>query len=116
MTNAEKFLKDGVKTRDFIDNMFSSQYPEEFEETLYIDKASIICWLNNPAKPQLTEDERVILRNIPTNIYSKIYRDCDGCLSVAGEEGYNGLFIYNHLFQFIKNGEEYSIEELLKGE
>lgn len=74
--------------------------------------------LNEQIKPTLTEDERVILRNIYKK-YKYITRDNSGNLYIKEQ-----LFfllalpfsIYNHLFQFIKDGEEYSIEELLDNE
>ena len=78
-------------------------------------------------KPILTEDEKVILRNLPKE-YKWITRDCDGrdlCLHInkperysihwSSKDGYNYLIPFNNLFNFIKwEDEQYSIEELLK--
>ena len=82
-------------------------------------------------KPSLlTEDERVILRNLDKK-WEWIARDNNGFLSLF--DGYEpfkgdyewksdgtGLFLvaFSHLFQFIKwaDKEPYNIEELLKGE
>jgi hypothetical protein len=83
-----------------------------------------------PPKPKLTEDEKVILRNIPEK-YKYIARESCGELyvyenkpvkmryewnrGVAGSS-YNNLNSFQHLFQFIKweDNEPYNIEELLK--
>ena len=78
-------------------------------------------------KPKLTEDEKVILRNVPYD-YKWIARDIDGCLYVYESKPKKGITMWEsdglpmipfvHLFQFIKweDVEPYSIEELLKGE
>ena len=79
--------------------------------------------------PQLTEDEKVILRNLP-RYYKWIARDEDDMVylytqepvkekSIGGWCGLGGSAIqFGHLFQFIKweDEEPYSIEDLLKGE
>ena len=77
--------------------------------------------------PKLTEDEKVILRNLPKE-YKWIARDGNGCLYVYASKpkkgitmwGSNGLSMipFDHLFQFIKweDEEPYLIEELLKEE
>lgn len=66
----------------------------------------------------LSEDERVILRNMPKE-YKYISRQIETSdLFLTERKGGMGkgicIFEFNHLFQFIKNGEEYSLEELLK--
>ena len=78
-------------------------------------------------KPLLTEDEKVILRNLPKE-YKWIARDSDGRLYIYASKPKKGITIwkdiglpvisYDHLFQFIKweDEEPYLIEELLKGE
>ena len=78
-------------------------------------------------KPQLTEDEKVILKNIPKK-YKYIARDKSGLIFLFSKKpskcdyswiGYNDIaFPYDHLFQFIKweDDEPYSIEDLLRGE
>ena len=78
-------------------------------------------------KPQLTEDEKVILKNVPYD-YKWIARDIDGCLYVYESKPKKGIIMwesdglpmipFDHLFQFIKweDEEPYSIEELLEGE
>ena len=77
--------------------------------------------------PQLTENEKAILRNVPKK-YKYIARDKSGLIFLFSKKpskcdyswiGYNDIaFPFSHLFQFIKweDEEPYSIEELLKGE
>lgn len=88
--------------------------------------------LNNPKPSLLTEDERVILRNLDKK-WKWIARDMEDnnlhiytleptkvidCWNVAGLDNYENFYIYNHLFQFIKwnDKEPCNIEKLLKGE
>ena len=78
-------------------------------------------------KPQLTEDEKVILRNLPKK-YKWIARDKNNCLFIYINRPIKSDFWLNacdstrlafpHLFQFIKweDEEPYLIEDLLKGE
>ena len=78
-------------------------------------------------EPKLTEDEKVILRNVPKH-YKWIARDIDGHLYIYASKPKKGLTIwvdtglpmttFDHLFRFIKweDEEPYSIEDLLKGE
>ena len=78
-------------------------------------------------KPKLTEDEKVILRNVP-QYYKWIARDGNGvvCLypdkphksKTIWDSYYGALFPFHHLFQFIKweDDEPYLIEDLLKRE
>lgn len=78
-------------------------------------------------KPKLTEDEKVILRNVP-KYYKWIARDNGGSLYVYASKPKkrftmwesNGapLIPFAHIFKFIKweDEEPYSIEELLGGE
>ena len=79
--------------------------------------------------PKITEDEKVILRNLPKE-YKWITRDSSGMVYIYtqrptklsciwSEDSFGGLVIpFDHLFRFIKweDEEPYSIEELLKGE
>ena len=77
--------------------------------------------------PKITEDEKVILRNLPEK-YKWIARDKNGLIFLYAkkpskcEYSWGGckymLLPLEHLFQFIKweDDEPYSIEELLKGE
>lgn len=106
MTNAEKYLKDGVSADKFIEDMFSSHYTEEIDRVLYLNRGSIDYWLKTTIKPTLTEDERVILRNLRDK-YKYIGRE--GMLYIAEQER-NSNFVSQvvideykfGLFQFIK--------------
>lgn len=116
MTNAEKFLKDGVDAiKPFLDKCREIGAIDSGRE-FRIDQM-----LREQVKPTLTEDERVILRNIHKH-YTQIKREKGTnnifvqADSVVSESDWDFLVPFNHLFQFIKEGEEYSIEELLKGD
>ena len=77
--------------------------------------------------PKLTEDEKVILRNLPKE-YKWIVRDHVGSLWIFENKPNNNIFgwfystastlPFPNLFKFIKyeDKEPYSIEKLLKGE
>lgn len=111
MTNAEKYLKDGVDigqlAREITELSWSNDDCLEDNITLYFRRQ---------VKLTLTEDERVILRNIPIE-YTIIRRNewCD-LEFVREDRAYRSCYLLSHLFHFIKNGEEYSIEDLLKGD
>lgn len=77
---------------------------------------------------RLTEDEKAILRNISKK-YRYVARDEDGTLFVftekpfkldyywkSGNEDEYSVYLFNHLFRFIKweDEEPYLIEDLLK--
>lgn len=67
-------------------------------------------------KPKLSDDEKVILRNIAKE-YNWIARDKSGYLILYKELYYGiGTKLFKHLFQFIKweDEEPYNIEDLLK--
>lgn len=80
-------------------------------------------------KPKLTEDEKVILRNIDKT-FKWITRDCDNELVVHDEmpiktsepawfsDNSASLEAFEHLFQFVKreDNDPYLIEDLLKEE
>lgn len=106
MTNAEKYLKDGLEN-------IESLIQDYFHFIGCIEDSNryntIYQFFLNEAKPTLTEDERVILRNLHEE-YKHIRRNEMGNLYIGVD--YFGM--YDNLFQFIKNGEEYEIEELLK--
>ena len=112
MTNKDKYLKDNVSVEElagaitkelsYFDDL--SYYSENMEQ-------AIIEFLNEQAKPLLTEDERVILRNLPKQI-KKIRRDKYkvkepdmnyGMLEMVEEDNkYWTAPVLSHLFQFIK--------------
>ena len=72
-----------------------------------------LLW-ERPEKPHLTDDEKAILRSID-KCYTHIGRDNNGYLMLYGDNVIgNGFWCFNHLFKFIKDNEEYLIEDLLK--
>ena len=103
MTNAEKYLK--VSIKEFIEAIVGT-------ETDIGGLYSLEKWLYKKAKPTLTEDERVILKNLHYEKgayeYERIGR------TRKDSEGYSDLYLiekdltitnfneYIHLFQFIK--------------
>lgn len=103
---------------------------DEYDRYDYVI-GKFIDWLESEYKEpiKLTDDEKVILRNILQE-YEWIARDIDGSLYAyfskprkltktwVCSEVNNGMKTFNHLFQFIKweDEEPWSIEELLKDE
>ena len=103
MTNAEKYLKDNVSVEEFAEKL--TKKISRWDELSYYSEGiekDIIEYLNEEAKPTLTEDERVILRNIDKK-FTVIGKD-ESVLYFGKEKGSvdNFIFVYNHLFQFIK--------------
>ena len=108
MTKAGKYLKDNANGGEFVKELVKrisrfdgcKYYSEEMEH-------EIVLFLEEQVKPTLTDDERVILRNIDiktvTKGYGKIKRNEYGdiVLVAYGRANFT-LPIYNHLFQFIK--------------
>jgi len=94
MTNVEKYLKDGVD----IEELYKDLKEECGNRAIYPE--SMKRFFKKLIKPTLTEDEKVILRNIEN--YKEIGRDNDGDLYLQ----YNcKCFInsfFGHLFQFIQ--------------
>lgn len=117
MTNAKKYLKDGVDEVAFageLADLFLSKMEEKYPYAV----GTFIDYFHDLAEPQLTEDERVILKNIDKK-YKYIGRmegKTIGQFYIKNEEeDFKHCFcMYNHLFQFIKFGEEYKIEELIE--
>ena len=131
--NSDKFLNldhDGFfLISDFDENLkFNDDDLNEFDiMKVYKDYTLTELLWERKETIKLTEDEKVILRNLPKE-YKWIARDGNGCLYVYASKpkkgitmwGSNGLSMipFDHLFQFIKweDEEPYLIEELLKEE
>lgn len=103
MTNAKKYLKDGVNIKEFIDELHHFWWVNEYDVREGIRK-----FLNAEAakeKPILTEDERIILKNIDRT-YTHISRTYGDIWVGIGEETADSeckrVCVFNHLFQFIK--------------
>lgn len=122
MTNAEKYLKEEINVDELIEEIvdyIDKKYKEEYE---WFHSVPLFRYLNDffnidlnkTIKPELTEDEKVILRNIPKE-YTTIRRNKWYEIEfVRDNEMYRQSMLLSHLFKFIKEDEEYSIKELLK--
>ena len=71
MTNAEKYLKDGTDLCELIRKIADYKPKLETSDNVYAKMQEFFC---EPATPTLTEDERVILRNISSHKCDKIRR------------------------------------------
>jgi len=100
MTNSEKYLKDGVDIEELATKII--EYGVFGDTATW--KQAIIEFMNKSAKPTLTEDEQVILRNIQlyTGHTITIRRARDSHLYISGGCGLIDFGEYNHLFQFIQ--------------
>ena len=90
MTNAEKYLKDGVTTENFMFLLDSNGIIKERNGQLVIYASELQYFLNKNTKPTLTEDEKVILRHLDKGRYNKIGKDEHGqsILKFTGENGW----------------------------
>lgn len=107
MTNKDKYLKDNVSVEEIV-NAIYDWYREKImvlepERSILIDQSEkLLKFFNAPITPTLTDDERVLLRNIK-NDYDTIERTSFGSLKIVkNNEGYTDFYEFNHLFQFIK--------------
>lgn len=100
MTNAEKYLKEGVSVEELIFDIINFEKcwnRKDFDKEVKRMKKFFFTSLT----PTLTEDERVILRNIKN--FTTIIRNIEGNIQVENEDGsFACLCAFNHLFQFIK--------------
>ena len=132
--NSDQFLNlddDGfLWIRDFDENLKIIDDLNEFDiMKVYKDyTCKELLWeRKEKPQPKLTEDEKVILRNVPKE-YKWFARDINDCLYIYENKPEKGISIweasglpmttFDHLFQFIKweDEEPYLIKELLKGE
>ena len=96
MTNKDKYLKDNIKENDFADMcVYLTRY---FDNKISMQK--VAEFFKEQIKPTLTEDERVILRNIM--FLTKIGKDRTSIYVATKENSIYRLGVFNHLFQFIK--------------
>ena len=111
MTNAEKYLKDNVSIEELIKQLYKIQ-----DYNYNTNMRNCKKFFEEQVTPTLTEDERAILRHLKSFYY---IWNVNGTLQLTNKEhtwcAYE-LYFDDDVFQFIKDGEEYSIEELLKGE
>jgi hypothetical protein len=111
MTNAEKFLKESVSVEKFaneIGTLISNGYSAGANRKEFWCVNEVEKWLEKQATPTLTEDERVILRNIDKNFkyIARVNKQIQVCTVKTSNRGLpcdsGYLFTFNHLFQFIK--------------
>ena len=98
MTNAEYFLKDNVSVDKLIIEFADFKPKLETSDNIF---AQLGEFFYTDTKPTLTEDERVILRNIPKE-FTTIARNLVGELSARNKDTWRYADVFNHLFQFIK--------------
>lgn len=92
VTNGEKYLKDGVD----INQLASEMCKEYYEDTSLTIPLLLCTFFDKEIKPTLTEDERVILKNIG--------EDCISLMRVDGVIYFHteGKGIFPKLFLFIR--------------
>lgn len=108
MTNADKYLKNNVRIEEIL-NSFGEMYADN-----ELQKGVLMLGLKNfleteckTSTPTLTEDERVILRNIDKDYYNFIGRQAE-MLYVShtshsfNTDSFDNYFGGSCLFQFIK--------------
>ena len=102
MTNAKKYLKDTTDVGELWDKFIEYYYANK--QRLPEVEDSLKEFMRAEATPTLTEDEKVILRNIQlyTGQTITIRRAGDSHLYISGGCGLIDFGQYNHLFQFIK--------------
>ena len=103
MTNAERFIGDEDLIDTFIEEMSGYLFDNLGNYTGTWDniERTMVGFFQEGVEPTLTEDERVILRNI--NGYTTIIRNIENNIQVENNDGsFACLCALNHLFQFIK--------------
>lgn len=106
MTNGDKYLKDGVSEYDFLNFVFNEgniSWDAE-GDYCYIKKLDLLHLLQQPLKPTLTEDEKVILKRINKDFLT-IRRGANSkVLQLWGSDtGYVGIDIFDKgLFSWIQ--------------
>lgn len=103
MTNADKYLKEGISAR----KLFIEFKRYGIRHKCYLETDEFEEFMQEEVKPTLTEDERVILRNIANGFvrvgkdeWSKNFYAKRKIVENAAD--YEFLTCFNHLFQFIK--------------
>ena len=100
MTNKDKYLREGVSVEEFI----TAFIKKENISIISLEVDQINHFLKSEVTPILTEDERVILRNmqICDETLETIVKDKNGDLYVTSRNFSKYISMYDHLFQFIK--------------
>lgn len=114
MTNAKKYLKEGTN----INELASEMCKEYYEDTGVTIPLLVCTFFSKEAKPTLTEDERIILKNIDKT-YTHISRTYGDIWVGIGEETADSeckrVCVFNHLFQFIKERRRISNRGIAEG-
>jgi len=101
MTNADKYLKEGVDLVELARNLY-----HYFEEEGQNYPCDIVNFFDKSLKSTLTEDEKVILNKVNTDIYAKIGRYKNGEIIFRNiHDSYIVLtpyFKFENMFQFIQ--------------
>ena len=119
MTNAEKYLKDGVDKKEFATAIAKRQtwWSSDAQEHFAGIVNDLIMFFDEEAQCTLTKEEKIILKNI-NYTFNAIKRNDYGFLELydicLGE--WKECQFRDDLFRFIKEREEYLIEELLKND
>lgn len=120
MKIANKFLKDDVSIEEFANEFEKFCMMLKDQGILMTHKQEMQEFLNCKLESKLTDDERIILKNIDKR-YKYIgrtdYNARTQYLFVNVEDGWKPHTMEefkDDLFNFIKFGEEYEIAELLK--
>ena len=102
MTNAEKYLKEKITEKDI--EQLANAINEFYQNNIGLLPVAIQQFFNEVTKPTLTEDERVILRNIDKENYFYIGRDTvlDSLYLLNDSNEQIGIDMFDNLFQFIK--------------
>lgn len=106
MTNAEYYLKEGTNREELLDNF--REFFIDNKEVIgnYSHRAILDNFLCAEHMPTLTEDERVILRNLDNyEIIGRTGKDLEGITDVyvSDEHTSESLYMFKpDLFQFIK--------------
>lgn len=119
MTNAEKYLKDKVSIEEIAKEFESFCEALKEHHILLTFKQEMKEFLNCENKVILSENEKIILMNIKeAKKIGRAFSSGLGELYIVTKTGERIVVYFNklfgHLFQSIKNNEEYEIEELLK--
>lgn len=115
-TNADVLLAKGVTIGDFMMALHTYTPFREYEKNDTNVAYLVESFLEKNALPNMTEAERTILENIGDN-FDIILRTETGYLKLRSSETDTNIMLSqfkDHLFKFIKNGEQYKIKELLE--
>jgi len=111
MNKADIYLKDGVEYKEVSEEIANfvakrtvptSEYASKFNDLVL----AIDIFFEKQAKPSLTEDEKVILRYVNTNLYTKIGKHTSGEIIFRNiYDSYSVItpyFNFENMFQFIQ--------------